>query len=169
MLSYKYPYLAANYGSTKGYPTTVGICNDTNRIFLGLGTVNLYSGLSNDQIKTLLVNYGPMMVGVYADYGFMSYASGTYSGCSIYAAYFVNHAVLLYGWNSNGDWLIKNQWGTSWGRQGYMTLSKNYDCGLSYFIGYISIPKINTNPQVVMNPESTKTSKSIAPSPKTLG
>ena len=74
LLSYKYPYLAANYGSTKGYPTTVGICNDTNRIFLGQGTVNLYSGLSNDQIKTLLVNYGPMMVGVYADYGFMSYA-----------------------------------------------------------------------------------------------
>lgn len=107
-----------------------------------------------------------MMVGLYANYGFMSYASGTYSGCPSYSSYYINHAVLLYGWNANGDWLIKNQWGTSWGMKGYMVLSSTYDCGLSYMLGYISIPIVNSNPQVVKNPECAKTYLNSCTSPK---
>jgi len=118
--------------------------------------------MTTAQIKALLINYGPMMVGVYADYGFMSYYSGTYSGCPSYSQYYLNHAVLLYGWDANGNWLIKNQWKTSWGNQGYMTLSSVSDCGLSSLIGVVYVPHVNSNPQVVMDPESAKTSKGAA-------
>lgn len=82
-----YPYLASNYGSGPGYPTTPGICTDQNRIFLGSGTINLYAptfasgGLTVTQIKTLLVTDGPQMIGMYANSAFSAYQSGTFTGC----------------------------------------------------------------------------------------
>jgi hypothetical protein len=56
----------------------------------------------------LLLEEGPLVVGVYADNGFQSYGGGVYSGCPVYSAYFINHAVMLYGYDSSGNWLIKN-------------------------------------------------------------
>jgi C1A family cysteine protease len=35
---------------------------------------------------------------------------------------------------SNGNWIIKNQWGTSWGESGFATISKLYNCGLSAWV-----------------------------------
>ena len=87
VLDSNYPYLAHGYGTRAGYPFTPGICTEQNRIFLGNGTAALYAplftsgGLTVDQIKTILVTDGPQMIGMYADSGFMSYSSGTYSGC----------------------------------------------------------------------------------------
>jgi C1A family cysteine protease len=103
-----YPYISGSYGSGTGYPHSTGICTETNRIYLGAGTNYLQSGLTATQIKTMLVTYGPVMVGIYADSGFNSYGGGTYSGCPANAANNINHAVLLYGWDSNGNWLILN-------------------------------------------------------------
>jgi len=86
------------------------------------------------------------MVGVYANSGFQNYAGGVYSGCPSYAANYINHAVLLYGYDSNGNWLIKNQWGTFWGNNGYMVLSSTSDCGMSTLLGNIKFSSINSNP-----------------------
>lgn len=36
----------------------------------------------------------------------------------------VNHAVLLIGYDQS-SWLIKNQWGTKWGENGFIRVSKN--------------------------------------------
>lgn len=91
------------------------------------------------------------MVGVYANTGFSYYSSGTYSGCPAGSASSINHAVLLYGWDSSGNWLLRNQWGTSWGVGGNMVLSSTYDCGLSSLQGWVDIPVTNTNVQVVMS------------------
>jgi len=83
---------------------------------LGNGTVQIFqSGLTKAQIKTLLFTQGPLMVGVYADSGFLKYSNGTYSGCPTDAYNYLNHAVLLYGYDSSGNWLIKNQWDITWG------------------------------------------------------
>jgi len=30
-----------------------------------------------------------------------------------------------------GDYIIKNSWGTSWGDQGYATISQTADCGIT--------------------------------------
>jgi cathepsin L len=57
---------------------------------------------------------GPMSVAVDAT-GWSSYVSGIYSGCSTTESFYVNHAVLLVGVDSNKNWRIKNSWGTDWG------------------------------------------------------
>ena len=94
------------------------------------------------------------MVGIYADAGFLKYKSGVYTGCPSNAASLINHAVMLYGWDSNGNWLIKNQYGTSWGMSGFMVLSNTYDCGITSDIGLIKIASPNSNPAVIMDPTS---------------
>lgn len=63
--------------------------------------------------------------------GFSSYASGVYSGCPTgLTRYDMNHAVEVVGYDDNGNYIIKNSWGTSWGNGGYAVISKNRDCGI---------------------------------------
>ena len=88
---------------------------------------------------------------IYANYGFMFYNSGVYTGCPSYARSYINHAVMLYGYDSNNNWLIKNSWGTDWGINGTMILSKNYDCGISSEVSMITVANKNTNVEVNMN------------------
>ena len=148
-----YPYAAYNYGSVPGYPSTPGICSEQNRIYLGAGTVNLYaSGLTAIQIKTLLYTYGPLMIGLYANSPFLSYSGGVFTGCPADSASYINHAIVLYGWDSSGNWLVRNQWGTSWGSSGDMVLSSVNDCGMSQLIGFVSVANKNSQVQVIMNP-----------------
>ncbi len=71
---------------------------------------------------------------IYADDGFQSYGSGVYSGCpsSFTESYNnINHAVIIIGFDINGNYIIKNSWGTSWGENGFGIINKNNDCGLS--------------------------------------
>ena len=156
VLDSTYPYISGSYGTRAGFATTPGICTDENRIFLGEGTAAIYApfistgGLTVTEIKTLLVTDGPQMIGVYADQGFMSYSSGTYSGCPSNAVDFINHAILLIGWTSTG-WIGKNQWGTSWGNAGYIELDFVNDCGMRYLLGSVTVANKNTNVQVTMS------------------
>ena len=125
VLGSTYPYVAGNYGSNAGYPHTPGICTERNRIYLGSGTDVLNApavatgGMTVTQIKTMLVTYGPVMIGVEANTQFSLYSSGTFTGCNSTAYSRINHAILLIGWTNTG-WIAKNQWSASWGNQGYI-------------------------------------------------
>ena len=68
------------------------------------------------QLKTLLVD-SPVSALIYADSGFMAYSSGVYTGCPAFGNAFasINHAVIIVGYDVNGNWIVKNSWGTSWG------------------------------------------------------
>jgi C1A family cysteine protease len=94
-----------------------------------------YRDVSDTQLKTLL-NYAPVGVVMYANYGFIYYSSGVYYGCpsNYVSQYYINHAVVIIGYDTNGNWIIKNQWGTSWGENGFATISKYYNCGLSLWV-----------------------------------
>lgn len=152
LLRSNYPYISGSYGSGAGYPTTPGICAQASRISIGNGTSAIYGPLTTTQIKTLLVNEGPVMVGVYANTGFTQYSSGVYSGCPSNSANFINHAVLLVGYDdSTSSWLIKNQWGTDWGESGYIRLSYTFDCGLKSLLGNIKFTSYNANPSVTVS------------------
>jgi hypothetical protein len=42
--------------------------------------------------------------------------------------------VELVGMDCNGNYIIKNSWGTSWGDGGFATIDAANDCGLSAFV-----------------------------------
>ena len=139
-----YPYISASYGSVAGSETTVGICDrsDTstwlkeniNGMFYG------YNDLDDASLK-LYTAYNPLVVLIYADSGFMSYQSGVYSGCPAdyaTAKAAINHAVQLVGYDVDGNWIVKNSWGTSWGVNGYGTISATANCGLSAYVYQIN-------------------------------
>ncbi|MCF4113180.1 MULTISPECIES: lectin like domain-containing protein [Dethiosulfovibrio] len=110
-----------------------------------------YQKASVENIKTALMNYGAVSIGMFANnpqggswdsspyYNPSTYASYTPSGnpdgLSIGSA---NHAVTVVGWDdsysksnfnssnqpsSDGAWIVKNSWGSGWGDGGYFYLS----------------------------------------------
>jgi C1A family cysteine protease len=56
----------------------------------------------------------------------MHYETGVFSGCPDFQAAIsnINHAVLLVGYDENGNYIAKNQWGIEWGEKGYITISE---------------------------------------------
>ncbi|EAR99860.1 papain family cysteine protease (macronuclear) [Tetrahymena thermophila SB210] len=60
------------------------------------------------------------------------YKSGVYNGCD-QTKIWLNHAVLAVGYDSVGNWIVKNSWGTSWGEEGYIRISPNNTCGILKF------------------------------------
>lgn len=81
--------------------------------------------------KTQLAT-GPLTVAVDAS-RWGSYGSGVFQ-CTTSS---INHAVLLVGYDANGNWRIKNSWGTGWGESGYIRLASGNTCGLCQYAGVI--------------------------------
>ncbi len=67
-----------------------------------------------------LLQKGPLMIAISAD-DWEYYGGGVFS-CKSTAE--VNHAVLLVGYDES-KWIIKNQWGKSWGEKGYIYVTRN--------------------------------------------
>jgi len=73
----------------------------------------------------------PVAVGIYASPAFKSYDRGIFNGpCEVNEINDLNHAVTVVGYGTDSDtglnyWLLKNQWGTSWGEGGYMRMQKD--------------------------------------------
>ena len=81
---------------------------------------------NGDQLKAAIAT-GPVGVAINASgYRFSFYSSGIFecAGCGD-TDNDLNHAVLLVGYGKEGDkdyFILKNQWGTEWGEQGYMKI-----------------------------------------------
>jgi len=81
---------------------------------------------------TNIVLKRPVSVAVYANYPFMFYQQGIFTGCDPITSTAVNHAMLVTGIVSNSQnnyWILRNSWGTAWGELGYMRLDRNIDNG----------------------------------------
>lgn len=92
-----------------------------------------YTNVSAIVLKNI-VSVSPVVVGMAAgEFGFSFYQSGIYS-CSPKSIYELDHAVTLIGYDANGNWLIKNSWGTDWGIKGFGWLSGQADCGITYWV-----------------------------------
>jgi C1A family cysteine protease len=105
------------------------------------------SATDNDAIKSALTTYG----GVYTAFDWVGATSSTtHYWNQATAAYYDsdtpggNHAVTIVGWDDNyaatnfsthpsgnGAWIVKNSWGTSWGKSGYFYVSY-YDRNMGY-------------------------------------
>lgn len=134
-----FPYQGGNFGSGASTPTTAGICDvsDTSSFIKENieGAFARYDEITNDEMKDLIA-YGPVTALIYADAGFMNLGSGVYSGCPDYATSkaSINHAVVIIGYDSNGNYIVKNSWDTTWGVNGFGTVSKDADCALSAYV-----------------------------------
>lgn len=78
--------------------------------------INFYSNLSSIQMQYALSS-GPVVAAIYSNDNFQTYSSGIFSGCSTFDDSYskLNHAVVIIGYDSNGNYIIKNSWGTAWG------------------------------------------------------
>ena len=137
-----YPYLAGNYGTAAGFPNSIGTCSNTNNFHQVVFPSNnshalwfRYDNISSSAIQTLLER-GSLVVAFAVESTFYSYSSGVYScplnASAAYAG--INHAVELVGMDCNGNYIIKNSWGTTWGDGGYATIDAANDCGLAAFV-----------------------------------
>ncbi len=80
-------------------------------------------------LKTILLS-SPVVVYFWNYKTFMSYKSGVFSCPRAPTDTELNHGVLIIGYDKNGDYLVKNSWGTTWGTYGFGTVSKSADCGI---------------------------------------
>lgn len=92
----------------------------------------------NDEVYLAycVLTYGPVTTGIDAsNWSFQLYTSGIYDepGCS---SGYLDHGVVIVGYgNEDGVnyWIVRNSWGSDWGEQGYIRMSKDKDnqCGIA--------------------------------------
>jgi cathepsin L len=133
-------YIIANNGidTESSYPYTAedGTCqfNSANVGAHLKSYTNVNSGDENDLQEK--VHQGPTSVAIDASHSsFQFYSSGVYNepACSTSQ---LDHGVLAVGWgvDSGTDyWTVKNSWGTDWGLNGYIWMSRNAQnqCGIA--------------------------------------
>ncbi len=90
-----------------------------------------------EQMKQAIMEYGPISVSIAANSYFQGYHSGVFNMCTNDP---INHAVVLMGWDdsqgTDGVWILRNSWGTSWGESGYMKIAYGC-CQVGYAACYI--------------------------------
>ena len=67
LLSNEFPYIASNMSN--GHPNTSGICDRTHRIKFGDGTMEQKT-VTQQEMKNLLINYGPVVADVQVNTAF---------------------------------------------------------------------------------------------------
>ncbi|MCI3756263.1 C1 family peptidase, partial [Escherichia coli] len=129
-----YPYLGVDE-SCRFSPANVG-ANDT-------GFVDITSKSESD-LQSAVATVGPVSVAIDASHtSFQLYSHGVYHElfCSQTR---LDHGVLAVGYGTSDNkayWLVKNSWGTSWGMQGYIMMSRNRNnnCGIATAASYPTV------------------------------
>jgi len=138
-----------------GYMNDVGLAEEQYYPFVGQQTNCNFAGVSSKPLYKVskyyrvqpnndtalmeaLVKFGPLPVAIDASSdAFSYYKSGLFGSVSGQCTQNTDHAVLLtgYGVDTKGNkfWTIKNQWGPTWGVNGFMNISRkvNNNCGIS--------------------------------------
>ncbi|KAH7937831.1 hypothetical protein HPB49_016579 [Dermacentor silvarum] len=141
-----FKYIKANKGIDTEmiypYNGTDGVCH-----FVKSGVGATDSGFvdipegKEDKLKKAVATVGPVSVAIDASHqSFQFYSEGIYDEpeCSSEQ---LDHGVLVVGYGTKDGqdyWLVKNSWGTTWGDEGYiyMTRNKNNQCGIASSASY---------------------------------
>ncbi len=101
--------------------------------------ITSYGSLRNpdrDEIKSMVVEFGPVVaeMAVYSDFG--SYTGGVYEHPGDEPVGDINHQVVIVGYDDNQRcWIVKNSWGSNWGENGYFRIAYG-DCQIEHDIVY---------------------------------
>ncbi|KAL4459369.1 hypothetical protein ABPG74_017982 [Tetrahymena malaccensis] len=138
---YSYGCNGGSYQQALQYASKVGMKTESAYPYAGYqgsckasGTSNGYKPVSFSFITSstlalqTAINASPVSVAIDATYLSM-YSSGVYNNCNP-SNINLNHAVLAVGYDTQGNWIIKNSWGTQWGMSGFFLLAPNNTCGI---------------------------------------
>jgi cathepsin L len=143
-----FKYIIANKGidTETSYPYTSGEGEAGACAFEAANcgsTITAYTDVTSESEPALLQACVGAPISVAIDAGeasFQSYTSGVYyePECSSTQ---LDHGVLAVGWGTyQGEayWLVKNSWGTDWGLNGYIMMSRNRNnnCGIATMASY---------------------------------
>ncbi|PVD36390.1 hypothetical protein C0Q70_03372 [Pomacea canaliculata] len=128
-----YPYKAKD-GDCTFNPANIGATDK--------GLVDIKKGSEAD-LQAAVAFVGPISVAIDAGHtSFQLYKSGVYyeKTCGSQKED-LDHGVLAVGYgtqDSKDFWLVKNSWGTSWGMEGYIMMSRNRknNCGIATLASY---------------------------------
>ena len=128
-----WPEWALNYVKVAGidnesaytYNGKVGACQPKNPVKI-VSNYHILTAGDTAALKSA-VSRSPVSVCLDAS-NWNLYKSGVFSNCHLTP---LNHAVLLVGYEDNGNWIVKNSWGTGWGEAGYIKLASGNTCGIA--------------------------------------
>ena len=86
---------------------------------------------SEHALEVAVDSMGPVGISINAGDDFQHYSWGVFDGACSNKAKEANHGVLIVGYNKDA-WTVKNSWGASWGKDGYIEFKKGDNaCGLA--------------------------------------
>ena len=140
LMDYAFQYIIKNGGldTESDYPYTArdGTCQ-TAKEDKHAATISGFHDVpaNSDSQMQAAVAKGPVSVAIEADQSsFQMYKSGVFNGpCGTN----LDHGVLVVGYTAQ-YWIVKNSWGTTWGDQGYIMMSRSAG-GASGMCGILSV------------------------------
>jgi len=147
LMDQAFQYVISNSGidTEASYPYTATGPNNCQYSSSNIGdTISNFQDVSSGSESALetAVNQQPVSVAIDAsNNSFQLYTSGVYyePACSSTS---LDHGVLAVGYGTDASgtdyWLVKNSWGTDWGMNGYIQMSrnKNNNCGIATSASY---------------------------------